>query len=121
MSIEFESKSGATYDRTWSKRYNDFLKEVNTKRNELIKQESKLDKQREECLHFLELEKPNAAIRAKVTKRLTIISEERRIIKNELSDIQCVYDRINGKKLSDSIDLSYNYSDEFLNDIFGGD
>ena len=121
MSIEFESKSAKTYKRTWAKRYNEFLKEVSTKRNELIEKESKLDKQREECLHFLELEKPNAAIRAKVTKRLTMISEERRTIKNELSDIQCVYDRINGKKLSESVDLSYNYSDEFLDDILGGE
>ena len=71
-------------------------------------------------MHFLELEKPNAAIRAKVTKILTDLSQERRTVKEELADLQSVTSKMKTLDLiKETADRGYQYSDEFLTEVFG--
>lgn len=117
---EFQTKSNNTFERQWAKKFNTLLTEMKAKAKELSDKEKKLDKRREECLHFLELEKPNASIRAKVTKILTDLSQERRMIKEELADLQSVTSKMKTLDLiKETVDRGYQYSDEFLIEVFG--
>ena len=119
---DFQTKSNNTFERQWAKKFNALLTEIKARAKELSEKEKKLDKRREECLHFLELEKPNAAIRARVTKILTDLSQERRMVKEELSDLQSVYGKIKGNDLiTETVDRGYKYSDEFLAEVFGNE
>ena len=117
---EFQTKSNNTFERQWAKKFNALLSEMKARAKELSDREKKLDKRREECLHFLELEKPNAAIRAKVTKILTDLSQERRMVKEELADLQSVTSKMKTLDLiKETADRGYQYSDEFLTEVFG--
>lgn len=118
---EFQTKSNNTFERQWAKKFNALADEMKARAKVLSERERILDKRREECLHFLELEKPNAAIRAKVTKILTDLSQERRQIKEELSDLQAVANKIKNieKPIDETVDRGYKYSDEFLTEVFG--
>ena len=118
---EFQTKSNNTFERQWAKKFNALADEMKARAKILSERERILDKRREECLHFLELEKPNAAIRAKVTKILTDLSQERRQIKEELSDLQAVANKIKNieKPIDETVDRGYQYSDDFLTEVFG--
>lgn len=117
---EFQTKSNNTFEREWAKRLNALVTEMKARTKTLAEREKILDKRREECLHFLELEKPNAAIRAKVTKLLTDLSQERRRVKEELADLHSVYSKIKCNDLiKETVNRGYNYSDEFLTAVFG--
>lgn len=118
---DFQTKSNNTFERQWAKKFNALAAEMKVRAKILSERERMLDKRREECLHFLELEKPNAAIRAKVTKMLTDLSQERRIVKEELSDLQSVANKIKNIEtaINETVDRGYNYSDEFLTEVFG--
>lgn len=118
---EFQTKSNNTFERQWAKKFNALATEMKARAKILSERERILDKRREECLHFLELEKPNAAIRAKVTKILTDLSQERRQIKEELSDLQAVANKIKNieKPIDETVDRGYQYSDDFLTEVFG--
>lgn len=117
---DFQTKSNNTFERQWAKKFNALLTEIKARGKELSEKEKKLDKRREECLHFLELEKPNAAIRAKVTKILTDLSQERRMVKEELADLQSVASKMKTLDLiKETADRGYQYSDEFLTEVFG--
>lgn len=117
---DFQTKSNNIFERQWAKKFNTLLTEIKAKAKELSEKEKILDKKREECLHFLELEKPNAAIRAKVTKILTDLSQERRIVKEELADLQSVTSKMKTLDLiKETADRGYQYSDEFLTEVFG--
>ena len=118
---EFQTKSNNTFVRQWAKKFNALADEMKARAKVLSERERILDKRREECLHFLELEKPNAAIRAKVTKILTDLSQERRQIKEELSDLQAVANKIKNieKSIDETVDRGYQYSDDFLTEVFG--
>ena len=118
---EFQTKSNNTFERQWAKKFNALADEMKARAKVLSERERILDKRREECLHFLELEKPNAAIRAKVTKILTDLSQERRQIKEELSDLQAVANKIKNieKPIDETVDRGYKYSDDFLTEVFG--
>lgn len=118
---EFQTKSNNTFIRQWAKKFNALADEMKARAKVLSERERILDKRREECLHFLELEKPNAAIRAKVTKILTDLSQERRQIKEELSDLQAVANKIKNieKPIDETVDRGYQYSDDFLTEVFG--
>lgn len=119
---DFQTKSNNTFERQWAKKFNALLAEIKARAKELSEREKVLDKRREECLHFLELEKPNAAIRAKVTKILTDLSQERRMVKEELSDLQSVFGKIKGNDtITETVDRGYKYSDEFLAEVFGNE
>lgn len=118
---EFQTKSNNTFERQWAKKFNILVTEMKARAKELAEREKVLDKRRQECLHFLELEKPNAATRAKVTKILTNLSQERRAVKEELSDLQAVGYKIKGVEtpLKETVDRGYNYSEDFLIELFG--
>lgn len=117
---DFQTKSNNIFERQWAKKFNVLLTEIKAKAKELSEKEKILDKKREECLHFLELEKPNAAIRAKVTKILTDLSQERRTVKEELADLQSVTSKMKTLDLiKETADRGYQYSDEFLTEVFG--
>ena len=117
---DFQTKSNNIFERQWAKKFNVLLTEIKAKAKELSEKEKTLDKKREECLHFLELEKPNAAIRAKVTKILTDLSQERRTVKEELADLQSVISKMKTLDLiKETADRGYQYSDEFLTEVFG--
>ena len=118
---EFQTKSNNTFERQWAKKFNALATEMKARAKELSEREKALDKRREECLHFLELEKPNAAIRAKVTKILTDLSQERRMVKEELSDLQSVANKVKNieKPIDETVDRGYQYSDDFLTKVFG--
>ena len=117
---DFQTKSNNIFERQWAKKFNALLIEIKAKAKELSEKEKILDKKREECLHFLELEKPNAAIRAKVTKILTDLSQERRTVKEELADLQSVTSKMKTLDLiKETADRGYQYSDEFLTEVFG--
>ena len=117
---DFQTKSNNIFERQWAKKFNALLTEIKAKAKELSEKEKILDKKREECLHFLELEKPNAAIRAKVTKILTDLSQERRTVKEELADLQSVTSKMKTLDLiKETVDRGYQYSDEFLTEVFG--
>lgn len=118
---EFQTKSNNTFERQWAKKFNALADEMKARAKVLSEREKILDKRREECLHFLELEKPNAAIRAKVTKILTDLSQERRMVKEELSDLQAVAGKIRNieKPIDETVDRGYKYSDDFLTEVFG--
>ncbi len=118
---EFQTKSNNTFERQWAKKFNALAAEMKARAKILSERERILDKRREECLHFLELEKPNAAIRAKVTKILTDLSQERRQIKEELSDLQAVANKVKNieKPIDETVDRGYQYSDDFLTEVFG--
>ena len=53
---EFQTKSNNTFERQWVKKFNTLLTEMKARAKELSDKEKKLNKRREECLHFLELE-----------------------------------------------------------------
>ena len=118
---EFQTKSNNTFERQWAKKFNALAAEMKARAKELSEREKVLDKRREECLHFLELEKPNAAIRAKVAKILANLSQERRMVKEELSDLQSVASKIKNIRttINETVDRGYQYSDEFLTEVFG--
>ena len=118
---DFQTKSNNTFERQWVKKFNVLATEMKARRKVLFEREKVLDKRREECLHFLELEKPNAAIRAKVTKILTDLSQERRMVKEELSDLQAVANKIKNIEtaINETVDRGYQYSDDFLTEVFG--
>ena len=116
----FESKSRNTFERQWAKEFNSLLHRILCRQGQLKKQLKEFDDKRQECLHFLELEHPNAAKRAKVVAYLTQISQNRRIVKEELHDIDSVLNKINGKKpIDEEVERSYNYSEDFLIAILG--
>lgn len=117
---DFISKSKNIYDKKWCNQFNTFLTDLLKREKELNKELSRLDRKRQECLHFLELEGQNAAVRARVTKILTDTSKARRLVKEELHDIQGVKTRCGGtKKIKETVSREYSYSEEFIQEVFG--
>lgn len=74
----------------WILEYNGFLDKVNKRKSELTKLQSKYDLQREDILHYIEMKKCDAIISAKLMKRLKEVSEQRRIIKEELQSLKSI-------------------------------
>lgn len=116
--MEFVSKSHNIYECKWRTEYNVLRGKVIDRYKELSKIQAVYDKKIAECTHFLELEKPNAAIRAKVTKILVDTLKARREIKNEFLDIQTVFEAMKNA-LKKEIKQDYTYSEEFLTELFG--
>ena len=117
---DFQTKSNKTYERTWAKELNVYLKRLTDRQEELSKRESEFDKKVQECLHFLELERPNAAKRAQVVAFLVQISKNRREIKEELADIHSVISKFkNTTPIQETVNRGYEYSQDFLVTILG--
>ena len=74
--------------------YNSYVEKMYKKQTELVSELSKVDKEQEDILHFIELEKYNAATMMKVTKKLKEVRAKRRVIKDELGEVQAICSRI---------------------------
>lgn len=117
---DFQTKSNKTYERTWAKELNVYLKRLTDRQKELSKRQAEYDKKIQECLHFLELEHPNAAKRAQVVSYLVSISQNRRMVKEELADIHSVTSRFKSTTpIQETANRGYEYSQEFLVAILG--
>ena len=117
---DFQTKSNKTYERTWAKELNVYLKRLTDRQKELSKRQAEYDKKVQECLHFLELEHPNAAKRAQVVSYLVSISQNRRMVKEELADIHSVTSRFKSTTpIQETANRGYEYSQEFLVAILG--
>ena len=77
-------------------KFNEYYAEICKRRKELAEIESKLDLQQQDILHFLETERCDAVTMVKATKKLRLIRQERRIVKQELSIVQTISDRMKG-------------------------
>lgn len=75
-------------------KFNAYLSEIDKRKRELAKKESELDLKQQDILHFLETESYDAVIMVKATKKLKLLRQERRIVKQELSVVQTIYDRM---------------------------
>ena len=64
----------------WILEYNNFLDKVNKRKSELAKLQSEYDLQRQDILHYIEM------------KKLKEISEQRRIVKEELQSLNSISD-----------------------------
>ena len=76
----------------WIIEYNNFLDKVNKRKSELAKLQSEYDLQRQDILHYIEMKKCDAIISAKLMKKLKEISEQRRIVKEELQSLNSISD-----------------------------
>ena len=75
-------------------KFNAYFSEIDKRRKELVKKESELDLKQQDILHFLETESYDAVIMVKATKKLKLLRQERRIVKQELSVVHTIYDRM---------------------------
>lgn len=76
------------------------LRESIIKRLEgLAKELSIKDSELCDCHHYLEFHSCNAAVMAKISSRMTTILRERRIIKDQMMEMQAIKDKVCGGKL----------------------
>lgn len=81
-------------DNAYIKEFNDFLEEMNKHRKEISALYSKLDLQRQDLLHFLELEKYDAVTIMRISKKIVEISKKRREAKYKLSELDAIISRM---------------------------
>lgn len=100
-------------------KYEAYVKEIKERRKRLLEELSLVDKKRADVLHFLELEKYDAVMMAKAAKKLKVLSQERRIIKEEISVVAHIYDKIS-KPIPQKIykPATERYSTDVVNDLF---
>lgn len=96
--------------------YNSYVEKMYKKQTELVSELSKVDKEQEDILHFLELEKYNAATMMKVTKKLKEVRAKRRIIKDELNEVQAICSRIKPYNRKEG-ERTYTYKSEILKGV----
>lgn len=107
-----------TIEKKYSKKFNAFIEELLTDKMNRAKELSQVDKALSDCLHFLENERVNAAILAKVNKKIRELRQTRRQIKNDLTDINNVLNRFkNTKKMNETTECEYAYRTDVLIDI----
>lgn len=75
-------------------KYETYFEEIKERRKTLENQLSLVDQKRTDVLHFLELEKHDAVKMVKAAKKLQVLSQERRVVKEELSLIHHIYDKL---------------------------
>lgn len=81
-------------DNAYIKEFNDFLEEMNKRRKEISALYSKLDLQRQDLLHFLELEKYDAVTMMRISKKIIEVSKERREAKYKLAELDSIISRM---------------------------
>lgn len=107
-----------TIQKNYSKKFNIFVEELLTDKQSKQQELSKVDKELSDCLHFLEKEKVNATILAKINKRIRELRRKRRNIKNDLSDISNVLNKFkNTKRMNETAECEYSYRTDVLLDI----
>ena len=81
-------------DNAYIKEFNDFLEEMIKRQKEISALYSKLDLQRQDLLHFLELEKYDAVTMMKISKKIVDVSKKRREAKYKLSELDAILSRM---------------------------
>lgn len=95
-------------------KYNKFVNEINNKWDTLNTKLSEVDKKETDILHFIELEKYSAPTGAKILKLLKQVRQERRVIKDEWSDVDCVRKKLNNQIPVKNVDRIYTYRTNVL-------
>ena len=75
-------------------KYETYVNEIKARKITLEDQLSLVDRKRTDVMHLLELEKCDAIIMMKAAKKLKELSQERRAIKEELSLVHHIYDKV---------------------------
>lgn len=81
------TNGNTTHINEYTKRLCQIQTDMIARLEELKPIHSKIEKQIQEILHLLEFEMLNAPQKAKAVKRLTALRKERRVIKQEIYDI----------------------------------
>lgn len=81
-------------ENAYIKEFNDFLEEMIKRQKEISALYSKLDLQRQDLLHFLELEKYDAITMMKISKKIVDVSKKRREVKYKLSELDAILSRM---------------------------
>ena len=97
--------------------FNKYVSDINAKYKELFEQLSKVDSEQDDILHFLELETYDAITMMKTTKKLKVVREKRRQIKNELSVIQKIHDKLGCKNIKYVEPNTYTFKTDVLREI----
>lgn len=107
-----------TVTKSYSKKFNAFVEELLTDKEKYTAALSQVDKQLSDCLHFLENEKANAAMLAKVNKKIRELRQARRQLKNNLLDIKNVLGKFkNTNKMNEVTECEYAYRTDVLMEI----
>ena len=99
-------------------KYNSYRNEIIKRKKELEAMISQVDLEQQDILHFLENEKCNAAVMAKVTKRLVLLRKQRREIKEEWDYVNWIWQRIINKMVERKF-TGYNYRTNIMKEIKG--
>ena len=97
--------------------FNKYNRSLNERHNKLVQELSQVDLEQQDILHFLEFDSYDAVTMMKVTKKLREVRGKRRIIKDELSEVQSVLERIGKAPLSHKTQSTYTYKTAVLSDI----
>ena len=81
----------------YAEHYNSYREEIKNRKKELEARLSQVDLEQQDILHFLEIEKCDAVMMSKVTKKLIVLRKERRDIKEEWAYINWIWLRIKDK------------------------
>lgn len=110
-----------TVERNWCNKVNSILLEMRERKITLTNELKELEHKQQECLHFLELEKCSASLRAKTTKLLVDCRRKRRSVKEELADLDAALSKINKPNcdVKTTTKRSYTYSETFIKEIYG--
>lgn len=104
-----------TVEKIYSKKFNLFIEELISDKDKCIAALSQTDKQISDCLHFLENEKADAVILAKVCKKIRELRQTRRQVKNDLLDIRNVLNKFkNTDKMNETAECEYGYKTDVL-------
>lgn len=76
------------------KQYNTFFNELCETKKRLSNELSEVDLQQQDILHFLEFEKCDAVTMVKATKKLKLVRQKRREIKNKYQVVVIMCDRL---------------------------
>lgn len=118
------TNGNTTHINEYTKRLCQIQTDMIARLEELKPMHSKLERQIQEVLHLLEFEMLNAPQRAKAVKRLTDLRKERRIVKQEIYDINQglkTFTFQSDKQPKWEYQMQYTYSTDTVKAIFGGD
>lgn len=90
--------------------YNALRASIIKRLEDLSKQLSIKDSELCDCHHYLEFHACNAAVMAKIASRMTTVLRERRVIKDQLIEMQAIKDKICGGKLLKDGKVGRNYA-----------
>lgn len=116
------TNGNTTHINEYTKRLCQIQTDMIARIEELKPIHSKLERQIQEVLHLLEFEMLNAPQRAKAVKRLTDLRKERRVVKQEIYDINQALKTFTfhaDKQPKWEYQMQYTYSTDTVKAIFG--